>query len=327
MFIVKSVSLHPFCHCHNGIRRINCKSQAVNPVDGNELAVFNQDFLNMLTTAVEDESQLQQTIEMFEVIVQSQPNDCQSLEILKEAYKKLGREEDVINTSKRIAQAYMQSGQLSSAILEFETVLQQRPNDPDVLSALKSIQDTAGDMSAQPVDGFEPAALAPASSSANTETKARQAAEEIQDGRESMQKLFVEGKLISAGDFDLCWHSVDVASPVSDVVEPFIHNLSSRGIYPLERSLKLLSDKSRMGFMPLEKYDVDIDLTRGFPADICRRWCVVPFDRMSKSVLVATANPFNQQAVKDLAGATPYRILWYLSTPHELLANLRKAFR
>ncbi len=30
-------------------------------------------------------SQLQQTIEMFEVIVQSQPNDCQSLEILKEA--------------------------------------------------------------------------------------------------------------------------------------------------------------------------------------------------------------------------------------------------
>jgi len=46
---------------------------------------------------------------MFEVIAQSQPNDCQSLEILKEAYTKLGREEDVIKTSKRIAQAYMQS--------------------------------------------------------------------------------------------------------------------------------------------------------------------------------------------------------------------------
>ena len=47
---------------------------------------------------------------MFEVIVQSQPNDCQSLEILKEAYSKLGREPDVIHTSKRIAQAYMQTG-------------------------------------------------------------------------------------------------------------------------------------------------------------------------------------------------------------------------
>jgi len=34
---------------------------------------------------------------------------------------------------------------------------------------------------------------------------------------------------------------------------------------------------------------VDIDLLRGFPAEVCRRWCVVPFDRMSKSILVATA--------------------------------------
>ena len=280
----------------------------------------------MLTTAAEDESQLNQTIEMFEVIVQSQPNDCQSLEILKEAYKKLGREDDVVNTSKRIAQAYMQSGQLSSAILEFETVLQQRPNDPEVLSALKSIQDTAGDMSAQPADGFEPAALAPAPTAARTETKARPAPQ-IQDGRDTLQKLFVEGKLVSAGDFDLCWRSADASSPVSDVVEPLIHTLSSRGIVPLEKSLKLLSDKSRMGFLPLEKYDVDIDLTRGFPADVCRRWCVLPFDRMSKAVLVATANPFNQQAAKDLAGATSFRILWYLSNPNDLLTNLRKAFR
>ena len=43
-----------------------------------------------------EESQLLQTIEMFEVIAQSQPNDCQSLEILKEAYSKLGRTSEAI---------------------------------------------------------------------------------------------------------------------------------------------------------------------------------------------------------------------------------------
>jgi hypothetical protein len=282
----------------------------------------------MPTNTAEDESQLQQTIEMFEVIVQSQPNDCQSLEILKEAYKKLGREDDVVNTSKRIAQAYMQSGQLSSAILEFETVLQQRPNDPDVLGALKSIQDTAGEMATQPIDGFEPAALAPAAPATKAESKSKAATpQQIQDGRDTMLKLFVEGKLITAGDFDLCWRSSDYADALQDVVEPFIHTLSGRGIFPLERSLKILSDKSRMGFLPLDRYDVDIDLTRSFPADVCRRWCVLPFDRMSKAVMVATVNPFNQQAVKDLSQVTSYRILWYLSSPNDLLSNLRKAFR
>ena len=102
-----------------------------------------------MTTAAQnqgEEAQLLQTIEMFEVIAQSQPNDCQSLEILKEAYTKLGREEDVIKTSKRIAQAYMQSGQLSSAILEYETVLQRRPDDADVQSALQQIEDRANNV-------------------------------------------------------------------------------------------------------------------------------------------------------------------------------------
>ena len=48
-----------------------------------------------------EEAQLLQTIEMFEVITQSQPHDYQSLEILKEAYTKLNREKDLIGTSKR----------------------------------------------------------------------------------------------------------------------------------------------------------------------------------------------------------------------------------
>ena len=65
------------------------------------------------TLTQSEEAQLAQTVEMFEVITQSQPQDYQSLEILKEAYLKLGRESDVIGTSKRIAQAYVQMGQLS----------------------------------------------------------------------------------------------------------------------------------------------------------------------------------------------------------------------
>jgi hypothetical protein len=77
----------------------------------------------------------------------------------------------------------------------------------------------------------------------------------------------------------------------------------------------------------LDKYDVDIELTRSFPREVCQRWCILPFDRMSKSVLVATANPFNKQAVWDLENATKNRLLWYVSPPSELLKAVRKAFR
>jgi tetratricopeptide (TPR) repeat protein len=274
-----------------------------------------------------EEAQLQQTIEMFEVIVQSQPSDTQSLEILKEAYSKLGREDDVVNTSKRIAQAYLTQGQISSAILEYETVLQRRPEDADVRAALKQIEDRSSNAAVQSSDITALPSVTD-TTMMRRKAKARTApSEEVDDGRKSLYKIFVESKLITAGDFDLCWRNTDLIATPTDVVEPFIQMLHEKGIYLIEKSLRLLSDKARVAYLPLERYDLDLDLARGFPAEVCRRWCVMPFDRMSKAILVATANPFNQQAAKELAEATTHRLLWYVAPPNDLLANLRKAFR
>jgi tetratricopeptide (TPR) repeat protein len=273
-----------------------------------------------------EEAQLQQTIEMFEVIVQSQPSDTQSLEILKEAYSKLSREDEVINTSKRIAQAYLQLGQLSSAILEYETVLQRRPEDADVRAALRQIEDKASSAVVQ--QAGDQGTLASVSDTTIQRRKARASTtEEVDDGRKTMYKIYVDSKLITAGDFDLCWRNVDAISIPTDPVEPFIQMLHEKGIFQIEKSLRLISDKSRVAYLPLDRYDVEMDLARGFPSDVCRRWCVMPIDRMSKAILVATANPFNQQAAKELAEATTHRLLWYVAPPTDIIANLRKAFR
>jgi tetratricopeptide (TPR) repeat protein len=280
------------------------------------------------TLSASEEAQLSQTIEMFEVITQSQPQDYQSLEILKEAYSKLGREKDVVGTSKRIAQAYVQLGQLSSAILEYETVLQRFPDDPDVQAALKEIEHKANNLSAHPAM-TEPPPPRPANNAARPQQRVagKTAPQDVDDGRATMHKIFVESKLISGGDFDLCWSTPDLSEPCKSVREPFIQLLADKGIILSEKSLKVLVDKSRLAYLPLEKYDVDLELARSFPAEICRRWCVLPFDRMSKTILVATANPFNRQAAKELADATKFRLLFYLTSPSEIVANVRKCFR
>jgi tetratricopeptide (TPR) repeat protein len=275
-----------------------------------------------------EEAQLAQTIEMFEVITQSQPHDYQSLEILKEAYSKLGRQKELISTSKRIAQAYVQMGQLSSAILEYETILQRFPDDPDVQAALKEIESKASNFAvAAPVPDTSLVAKAAAPAPAKGQRSTVAPTAEIDDGRRLMFKVFVESKIISAGDFDLCWSIPDLTAPPGGVTAPFIQVLADKGILPVDKSLKILADKSRFAFLPLDHYDVDMDLARGFPAQACQRWCILPFDRMSKSIFVATANPYNQQAAKEIAKATPNRLLWYLVPPAELVKNVRKVFR
>jgi len=280
------------------------------------------------TLSTSEEAQLAQTIEMFEVITQSQPYDYQSLEILKEAYSKLGREKDVIGTSKRIAQAYVQMGQLSSAILEYETILQRCPDDPDVQAALKQIETKANNFPVEPAVTEPARAAKPALPAAKREKAAgTPPSEQIDDGRRTMHKIFVEGKLISSGDFDLCWPTPDPSAPPGGVIDPFIQVLADKGILAADKALKVLSDRSRSAYLPLNSYDIDMDLARSFPVQTCQRWCVLPFDRMSKSILVATANPFNQQAAKELSEATANRLLWYLVPPAELVKHLRKVFR
>jgi hypothetical protein len=283
----------------------------------------------MATTLTQDEeAQLGQTIEMFEVITQTQAHDYQSLEILKEAYSKLGREKEVTATAKRIAQAYVLAGQLSSAILEYETILQHNPDDPEVQAALKEIEARSADPNQSA--GPDTASFRKSGESGITGFIRKLGAKSsgsIEDGRSQMHKLFVDGKIIAAPDFDLCWPTPDLSTVPMDVTEPFIQVIADKGLMVADAALKLISDRTRISYLPLDKYEIDIELARSFPAETCRRWCVLPFDRMSKSVLVATSNPFNQQAAKELAEATNNRLLWYLVPPADLVKNLRKVFR
>ena len=281
------------------------------------------------TLTANEEAQLQQTIEMFEVITQSQPQDYQSLEILKEAYQKLGRDLEVANTSKRIAQAYVMMGQLSSAILEYESVLQRCPDDAEVLAALSEIENKAQTLNTQSAgqDSGEGSTRIITKSSRTQGSDLKGPACEIDDGRQTMQKLFVDSKVIAAGDFDLCWVKPDMSSSPGKIFEPFIQLLADKGVLPVEKSLKIIADKHRCGYLPLERYDIDTELARSMPVATLQRWCVLPFDRMSKSVLVAMANPFNKRAAQELEGAVQQRLVWYLTSPQDLVKALRKVIR
>lgn len=283
----------------------------------------------ILTT--NEESQLNQTIEMFEVITQSQPQDYQSLEILKEAYSKLNRHDAVVQTSRRIAEAYVQLGQLSSAILEYESILQRLPEDAEVLKALAEIESKANSFAPPPItetDVQAPTASPKKKSSAKAApTVAHAGGPEVDDGRAQMQKVFLDAKLISIADFDLFWPTPSLLEPPKGPTEPFIQVLNEKQILPLEQSMKLLAEKARLPYLPLDKYDVDVDLARTFPRDTCLRWSVLPFDKMSKSVMVATVNPYNKQAARELESHTKNRIVFYLVTPGELMKILKKVYR
>ncbi len=272
-----------------------------------------------------EEAQLRQTIEMFEVITMEQPLDNQSLEILKEAYLKLGRTVDVVATSKRLASAYVQLGQLSSALLEYETILQSHPDDAEVAAAMAEIHKNAA-----PAGGDPGPAATTAPSSETTFGRKKQispaALASVDDGRDSMQRVFVDGRLASAAEFAECWMA-SAGTPPERVSDPFIQLLSQRGGLQVDKSLQAICAHGRTPFVNLDRYDVDVDLARTFPREVCRRLCVLPMDKMSKAVFVATANPFNKRAEEELRQFTAFRVVWYLAMPNDLQRLIEKIYR
>lgn len=273
-----------------------------------------------------EEAQLQQTIEMFRVITQSQPLDYQSLEILKEAYMKLGMQKDVVETSKRIAEAYVQLGQLSSAIMEYETILQRFPDDPDVRKALTEIENKTNSFAGRGTEPVPSPAAGPGDPSKSKPGGLATKTAEQDDGKAAMQRLFVDSKLVSASDFGRLWFTPGT-EPVMQVNEPFLQVMADKGVLGLDKSVKLVIERARIGYLPLDRYDVDNELAKSFPRAVCLKWAILPFDRMSKSVLVATANPFNKQAAAELQAATPNRLIWYMTSPPDLVKSLKKIFR
>ena len=265
-----------------------------------------------------EQAQLRQTIDMFQVIVESTPLDYQSLEILKEAYLKLGMQQEAVNTSKKIAEAYVQLGQLSSAIMEYETILQQFPDDRSVQLALEQIESKT--------TSFQGSHSEAAESDGEAAPKSSRQEADIDDGKLAMKRLFVDSNMINITDFNHLWNTPGTGSP-GKVEEPFLQLLKDKGGVDFDQSLQLILAKSRAGFIAVERYDIDMEFARGFSRDLCLKWCVLPIDRMSKSLLVATTNPFNKEAEKEIRKAADQRVIWYLASPPELVKTIRKIFR
>jgi tetratricopeptide (TPR) repeat protein len=280
-------------------------------------------------------SQLMQTIDMFKVIVESQPDDTGSLEILKEAYYKLDRRAEVVEIAKRIAKVYATSGQFSQAILEYESILELNPSDPDVHAALSSIIDQSGSLGGRPVVPEPEAAPKPRPEAGRLESPtAARLADSGDDGRVSMRQHFVEAKLMGPEEFDKHWVECLPKEKPAEAQPIFIEHLAEADIVKLDESMRLLCDKAKLCYLPVDHYDIDMEWARSFPRFTCLKWGVVPFDRMSKSaVMVATANPWNKQAAKEIEQAAinnhcpKPKLIWYLSTPKEIKTALKKVFR
>ena len=296
----------------------------------------------------EEQEQILQTIEMFEVIVQANPQDTQSMEILKDAYLRVGKVQDMLLISERLAETHVALGQYSSAHLEYEDILLRDPANPEIMAALGDVDEKlqkAGQgrpiLPQAGIDldfGASVGETGPLMMTAQTHGDQRyggRGSGEVslgtaEDGNDALGKFLIQHRLVSQEVLSSALERVHKKN--KDLGEgmlatSLIDEITRRGGAELDTLLCGIIDRSKFAYIPLEYYDVDRQIVRMLPENITLGRLIVPFDVISRTIMVATANPFDAAAKEAVQQMLDYNIQWHLASPTAIFKVLGETYR
>ena len=299
--------------------------------------------------STEEQEQILQTIEMFEVITQTNPDDCQSLEILKEAYWKLGKQVEALAVTRKLADAYMAEGQYSSAMMEYEGILQKVPDSPDITELLKEVEaklnlpgrgngeaslDTAIDLdfSAFANISQDDATLMTTEATRNQERTARKDFDIAltDDGNEPLAKFLIQQRLIPE---DVVNNALERVTKMNENLAPqamatsLINEIVATRVIETDAMLCGILDLTKFAYIPLANYDVDRQVVKMLPESLTLGRLILPFDIISRTVMIAMANPFDGLGKEAVQQLLDYNIQWHLAAPDAIIKILRDSYR
>jgi Type II secretion system (T2SS), protein E, N-terminal domain len=287
------------------------------------------------TPSAEEQSQILQTIDMFEVITRTQPDDYQSLEILKEAYTKVGRHDEALRVSRKLAEAYFNGGSYALAMQECEVLLMRDPNAPEVLAMLGEIEaklQAAGQTMS--TGGSKHGLVAKAYGQGEGGLVFTGRKEETYNlherGDDHLAKFLIVQQIFPEDQVAAALETVQTLNKnlsgqvlAASLLDKLCHQETDK----LEDVLSALIDRTKYAFIPLEYYDLDRQLARMLPDHLTLGRLYVPFDLISRTIMIACCNPFDAAGHAAVQQSLDYTVSWYLARPSAIIKTLENVYR
>jgi len=79
-------------------------------------------------------------------------------------------------------------------------------------------------------------------------------------------------------------------------------------------------------FLPLSNYEISPEVIATVPVDVCKKYCLIPIDRIGRSLTLAMANPLNVQALEDVERITSCAAQAFVSTASEIKNGIKRYY-
>jgi len=80
-------------------------------------------------------------------------------------------------------------------------------------------------------------------------------------------------------------------------------------------------------YLPLSSYEIDSEVVRSVPEKVCRQFCLIPIDKIGKSLTVAMSNPLNLRAFEDVELITGCTVQVFVSTSSDIKQSIEKYYK
>ncbi len=95
----------------------------------------------------------------------------------------------------------------------------------------------------------------------------------------------------------------------------------------LDAAISALIDRTKFAFVPIEYYDVDRQIPRMLPDHLTLGRLFVPFDLISRTIMIACCNPFDAAGRDAVQQSLDYTVTWYLARPGAIIKALQDVYR
>ena len=158
----------------------------------------------------------------------------------------------------------------------------------------------------------------------------KRAAELADRGDEHLAKFLIVQQLFAEEEIKTALDTVERANKDLSgqaLAVSLLDYLCKDNATSLEKVLSALIDRTKFAYVPLEYYDIDRQIAPMLPETLTLNRLFVPFDLVSRTMMVACCNPFDAAGREAVQQSVDYTVMWYLSRPAAIVRSLQNIYR
>ena len=79
-------------------------------------------------------------------------------------------------------------------------------------------------------------------------------------------------------------------------------------------------------YLPLSNYEIEPDVLKAVPQNVCKQFCLIPIDKIGKSLTLAMSDPLNVHAIEDVELITGCSVQTFVSTATDIRNSIVKCY-